>query len=390
MLKQNDWQSVDLPEVLHEPIQSMPASSKSNMIHKSAWHKHNRQLLIAGPCSAESPQQFSETIQGILPAQPDLIRAGIWKPRTKPGQFEGLGAAALEWTQDIAKQAGVPLMVEVASAEHVGMAVEAGIRHVWLGARTTVNPFLVQEIASALEGTPMAVLVKNPVSPDIELWSGAIERLLKAGIERVGAVHRGFSGYGRTLYRNHPSWEIPIELRRRYPDMLILCDPSHIAGDRLLVPEVAQMALDLEFDGLMVESHISPDSALSDAKQQLTPKALTEMLGRLVHRSLQSSDGVVNARIEQLRTQIDDVDAQIISLLQERMALVDDIGSVKEEFDITILQHERWTEILRTRQAWATELNPDFVRQMLFLIHQESIDRQAERFRYARASEQVN
>ena len=357
------------------------------MIHKSAWNKHNRQMLIAGPCSAESPQQFSESIQGILPAQPDLIRAGIWKPRTKPGHFEGLGASALGWTHEIAQQLGVPLMVEVGSAEHVEQVLEAGIRHVWIGARTTVNPFMVQEIATALEGSAIAVLVKNPVSPDIELWSGAIERLSKAGIEQLGAVHRGFTGYGRTLYRNHPSWEIPIELRRRYPDMLILCDPSHISGDRLLVPEVAQMALDLEFDGLMVESHVSPDSALSDAKQQLTPQALLDMLARLVHRNLQSTDGVVNARLEQLRAQIDGVDAQIISLLQKRMMLVDDIGSVKEEFDITILQHDRWTEILKTRQAWATQLNPDFVQQMLFLIHQESIDRQAERFRHARATE---
>lgn len=346
-------------------------------------------MLIAGPCSAESPQQFSETVQGILPAQPDFIRAGIWKPRTKPGHFEGVGKAALAWTQEIAQEAGVPLMVEVGSAEHVEQVIEAGIRHVWIGARTTVNPFMVQEIASALEGSTIAVLVKNPVSPDIELWSGAIERLSKAGIEQIGAVHRGFTGYERTLYRNHPSWEIPIELRRRHPDMLILCDPSHIAGDRLLVPEVAQMALDLEFDGLMVEAHVHPDTALSDAKQQLTPSALLDMLKRLVHRNHQTTDGVVNARLEQLRARIDRVDAQLIELLQERMTLVDDIGSVKEEFDITILQHERWTEILKTRQAWATRLNSDFVRRMLFLIHQESIDRQAERFRLNRNAEQI-
>lgn len=357
------------------------------MLHKSAWNKHNRQMLIAGPCSAESPQQFTDTLKGILPARPDLIRAGIWKPRTKPGQFEGVGASALAWTQELAQQAGVPLLVEVASAEHVEQVLEAGIRHVWIGARTTVNPFMVQEIASALEGSDMAVLVKNPVSPDLELWSGAVERFQKAGVEKLGAVHRGFTGFGRTLYRNHPSWEIPIELRRRFSDMLILCDPSHIAGDRLLVAEVAQMALDLEFDGLMVEAHVNPDAALSDSRQQLTPRALLELLARLVHRNLQSSDGVVNARLEQLRERIDGVDARLISLLQERMALVDDIGSVKEKFDITILQHERWTEILRTRQEWGAQLNPDFVRQLLFLIHQESIDRQAERFRHARESE---
>jgi chorismate mutase len=360
------------------------------MIHKSAWHKQNRQMLIAGPCSAESPGQFAATVEGILPAQPDLIRAGIWKPRTKPGQFEGAGAPALSWAQEIAQQAGVPLMVEVASAEHVQQVIQAGIRHVWIGARTTVNPFMVQEIASALEGVPMTVLVKNPVSPDLELWSGAIERLLKAGIEQIGAVHRGFTGFGRTLYRNHPSWEIPIELRRRYPDMLILCDPSHIAGDRMLVPEVAQMALDLDYDGLMVEAHAQPDEALSDSRQQLSPKALLEMLDRLVRRIPQSSDTIVNARLEQLRAQIDRADARLISLLQERMNLVDDIGSVKEEFDITILQHERWTEILKTRQDWANQLNPDFIRQLFYIIHQESIDRQAQRFRQARTTQAMD
>jgi chorismate mutase len=354
------------------------------MLPKTAWKKHNRQMLIAGPCSAESPRQFSDTLRGILPAQPDLVRAGIWKPRTRPGQFEGMGAPALGWAQRAAQQAGVPLVVEVASAEHVQLALEAGIRHVWIGARTTVNPFLVQEIATALTGSAVAVLVKNPVSPDIELWSGAIERFQKAGIEQLGAVHRGFTGFGRTLYRNHPSWEIPIELRRRFPDMLILCDPSHIAGDRLLVPEVAQLALDLEFDGLMVEAHVNPDEALSDTRQQLTPGALVELLAQLVHRQTQSSDRVVNLQLEQLRSRIDEVDARLMEVLQERMELVDEIGSVKEQYDITILQHERWTEILKTRQEWAAHLNPEFVRRLLFVIHQESIDRQAGMFRHPR------
>jgi len=345
-----------------------------------------RPFLIAGPCSAETPDQLRATINGLLPAKPNAIRAGIWKPRTRPNTFEGVGPEGLIWLKEAVEHTGIPVMIEVASAKHVELALAAGIDMVWIGARTTVNPFMVQEIADALKGSNIPVLVKNPVNPDLDLWIGALERMHKAGIRKLAAIHRGFSGYEKTIYRNQPNWELPIELRRQAPDLMMICDPSHISGNALLVADTAQIALDLDFDGLMIETHIQPAQAWSDAAQQITPEQLIRLLAKLVHSRELTEDPVFNTQLEQLRKQIDQIDRNLLELLSQRMEVIRDIGEVKHNNDITILQPARWAQIMETRLAEADsrELEPGFVRRMLQLMHQESINAQVKVFREQR------
>ncbi len=345
-----------------------------------------RPYLIAGPCSAETPDQLRATINGLVPAKPNAIRAGIWKPRTRPNTFEGVGPEGLIWLKEAVEHTGIPVMIEVASAKHVELALAAGIDMVWIGARTTVNPFMVQEIADALKGSDIPVLVKNPVNPDLDLWIGALERMHKVGIRKLAAIHRGFSGYEKTIYRNQPNWELPIELRRQAPDLMMICDPSHISGNALLVADTAQIALDLDFDGLMIETHIHPAQAWSDAAQQITPEQLIRLMEKLVHSRELTEDPVFNTQLEQLRKQIDQIDRNLLELLSQRMEVIRDIGEVKHNNDITILQPARWAQIMETRLAEADsrELEPGFVRRMLQLMHQESINAQVKVFREQR------
>jgi chorismate mutase len=364
-------------------------TSLANIQAKANWTRSDRPFLIAGPCSAETPAQLQATIAGILPHQPDAIRAGIWKPRTRPNTFEGVGPEALLWLKEAVAGTNVPVMVEVASARHVELSLAAGIDMLWIGARTTVNPFMVQEIADALRGTQIPVLVKNPVNPELELWIGALERIHKAGINQLAAIHRGFSGYEKTIYRNHPNWELPIELRRQLPDLMMICDPSHISGNALLVADTAQIALDLDFDGLMIETHIDPAHAWSDASQQITPDQLGRLLQQLVFRREYIEDPVFNSQLQQLRGQIDQIDGELMALLQQRLAIIKHIGGVKMENDITILQPNRWAEIFETRlrDAAQKELDPGFISRLLHLLHQESINTQVKVFREQRLND---
>lgn len=336
-------------------------------------------ILIAGPCSAETPEQVMETVTGLTPCKPDMIRAGIWKPRTRPNSFEGVGSPGLRWLKDAGNAVGKPVCVEVANVKHVYEALRTGVEVLWIGARTTVNPFAVQEIADALEGVDIPVMVKNPVNPDLELWIGALERLQRAGINRLAAIHRGFSSYGKSKYRNHPQWDIAIELRRRIPELPMICDPSHISGVRELIPGVSQKALDLDFDGLMIESHIHPDKALSDAKQQLTPNDLYHLLQNLVWRESETKDPDYLNHLEHLREQIDEIDSQLIEMIAERMKVVVKIGEYKKRNNITILQTNRWKELMEERISWAQQkgLGEDTISEILRNIHQESIRWQA-------------
>lgn len=339
-------------------------------------------LIIAGPCSAESETQVMATA-GELAAtrRVALFRSGVWKPRSRPGTFSGAGARALHWLSRVRKETGMGIATEVASPAHVEAVMkEQTADVVWLGARTVSNPFSVEEIASALKGTGIPVFVKNPLSPDIDLWTGAIERIGAAGVKMIAAVHRGFSPYERTAYRNMPKWELPIELRRRLPDIPVLCDPSHIAGDAALVPEVAQKALDLNMRGLMVEVHINPAEALSDASQQLTPKQFAAMLERLIIRKPTADDPGFLNQLEELRHQIDSIDYQIVDLIASRMNVSVRMGEYKCRNNVTVLQMERWLEILRTRISHGTArgLEQSFVEMLMKLLHQESIRKQTE------------
>ncbi len=358
-------------------------TSLSDIQPKSSWTQSDRPYLIAGPCSAETPEQLRATMEGLLPLKPDAIRAGIWKPRTRPNTFEGIGPEALIWLREATAGSGIPVMVEVASAKHVELSLAAGIDMVWIGARTTVNPFMVQEIAEALRGTKIPVLVKNPVNPELELWIGALERMHKVGITQLAAIHRGFSGYEKTIYRNHPNWELPIELRRQLPELMMICDPSHISGNALLVADTAQIALDLDFDGLMIETHHDPAHAWSDASQQITPEQLKRLVDELVFRREHIEDPAFNAQLEQLRLRIDTIDNALIALLRDRLDIIRDIGAVKMENDITILQPTRWAQIFDTRLAQAGEksLDAGFVSRLLHLLHEESINTQVKVFR---------
>lgn len=308
-----------------------------------------------------------------------MLRAGIWKPRTRPETFEGVGEIGLAWLKQASAETGLPVCTEVAKASHVEAALKAGIDILWLGARTTVNPFAVQEIADALRGTDVPVLVKNPVNPDLELWIGALERLSLVGIHRLGAIHRGFSMYGENEYRNSPLWEVPVELRHRLPSLPLLCDPSHICGRRETIPGVAQTALDLGFDGLMVEVHRAPDQAWSDARQQFTPQAFGEWLHGLLVRQPTADNPLFTTRLEELRRHIDRIDEQLVVLMGRRMDVAREIGQYKQENGVAILQLDRWRKVFDTRSKHLLELgiSEAFARKWLQAIHQESIGQQA-------------
>ena len=335
---------------------------------------NKRPLVIAGPCSAETEEQVMTTAQQISAKGIKIYRAGIWKPRTKPGGFEGIGVQGLQWLKRVKQETGMFVATEVATQQHVFEALKAGIDMLWIGARTTVNPFAVQEIADALKGVDIPVLIKNPVNPDLELWIGAIERIHGAGIRRIGAIHRGFSSYDKKMYRNMPLWHIPIELRRRIPNLPIICDPSHIGGKRELVAPLCQQAMDLSFDGLIVESHCNPDCAWSDASQQVTPDVLDYVLNLLVIRDMnQTTENLVH-----LRRQIDEIDENLLELLAKRMRISREIGMYKKEHNMPILQSPRYSEILEKRASigGAMELSTDFVKEIMKEIHEESVRQQ--------------
>lgn len=340
----------------------------------------NRPLIIAGPCSAETEDQVLQLARGVAASDVRIFRAGIWKPRTRPGGFEGVGAIGLNWLVKAKAETGLMMAVEVANAAHVKLALDHDIDVMWIGARTTVNPFLVQEIADALHGTDKIVLVKNPVNPDLALWMGGIERIYKAGIRKLGAIHRGFSTYDKTRYRNNPEWQIAIELQNLLPDLPLICDPSHITGRRDMIAEVSQQALNLSYDGLMIETHIDPDNAWSDAAQQVTPERLLEILRNLkVRRAIDTSDDFVR-ELTKLRTQIDEYDARIMEALGRRMMIADKIGALKKERNVAVLQPKRWREVLdrMTSEGSRLNLSNEFIQKLFHAIHQESITHQQE------------
>ncbi len=341
--------------------------------------KREKPLIIAGPCSAETREQTLETARRLAATgRVDMIRAGIWKPRTRPGTFEGVGVRGLAWLDEARKETGLPVAVEVASSKHVENALEFGIDVLWIGARTTVNPFSVQDIADALRGVDIPVFVKNPMNPDVELWQGAVQRLQAVGIGNIGLIHRGFSTFGASSYRNNPMWHIPIEMHRRMPELPMICDPSHITGKRAYVAEVSQRAADMGFDGLIVESHITPDEAWSDAAQQLTPENLAEMLDTIRWRRENVDSAEFKQALEQLRGQIDHLDAELLAVLSRRMSVAEKIGMIKKENNVTILQTSRWGEILEKvkRQSQLLNLSEEFLGKILEAIHVESIKRQ--------------
>ncbi|OUN60807.1 bifunctional 3-deoxy-7-phosphoheptulonate synthase/chorismate mutase type II [Alistipes sp. An66] len=335
-----------------------------------------RPLVIAGPCSAETEEQLLNTARILAAEGIRIYRAGLWKPRTKPGGFEGVGEKGIAWMQRVKRETGMYTATEVATHQHVETALKGGIDLLWIGARTAANPFAMQEIADALRGVDIPVLVKNPVSPDLELWIGAIERIHNAGIRRLGAIHRGFTSIDKSLYRNHPMWAIPIELHRRLPSLPIFCDPSHIGGKRELIAPLSQQAMDLGFDGLIIEAHCTPDSAWSDKAQQVTPDALAYILRNLVIREQTTTTENLN----ELRAQIDKLDDQLLELLVRRMRVSRDIGQYKKEHDMPILQTQRYEELLARRAAQAVELGMDreFMRTVLQAIHEESVRQQME------------
>jgi chorismate mutase len=341
----------------------------------------NRPYLITGPCSAESEEQLNTIAEQLVQkGLVDTMRAGVWKPRTRPGSFEGLGEQALPWLNAISERLNLPVCIEVANASHVELALKHNISNFWIGARTTVNPFYVQEIADALKGTNASVLVKNPIHPDIELWTGAVERFQKISGKKVGAIHRGFSTFQTSKYRNIPRWEIPIELKRRFPELFIMCDVSHIAGSRNLITEVAQKSIDLGITGLMVETHPNPDAALSDAKQQVTAQGLEFIIKQLVLKYSSVGSKVFLDQLEELRAQIDKIDEDIVQAISSRLELTKEIGSYKKDNNVTVLQLERWNEILETRGVAGEKLNlrKEFIYKLYEAIHSESIRIQTE------------
>jgi len=336
-------------------------------------------MIISGPCSAETPEQLIQTaVELAKNPQIGLLRAGIWKPRTKPGMFEGVGTIGLNWLNEAKNISGLPTTVEIANAQHVEQSLNHNVDVLWIGARTTVNPFSVQEIADSLKGVDIPVLIKNPINPDIELWIGAIERIQKAGIKNIALIHRGFSAFGNTEFRNPPMWQLPIEMKRRYPDLPIICDPSHICGNRIMLGNIAQKSINLDFNGLMIESHIDPDNAWSDAAQQITPSQLNKLLGELIWRSAHVDSNKNSTSLINLRAQIDLKDDALIELLGERMKLADEIGLFKKENNITILQTERWNEIINRVHDRAIELglSADFIKKYFDAVHIESINHQ--------------
>ncbi len=348
----------------------------------SAWLNTGKEpLIISGPCSAETEEQLLATAHLLASTgKVSVLRAGIWKPRTRPGEFEGIGSIGLEWLKRAKEETGLPTAVEVATAKHVEEALAAGVDILWVGARSTANPFTVQEIADALKGVDIPVLVKNPINPDLALWIGALERINGAGITKLGAIHRGFSSYEKTSFRNEPMWDIAIQLKTVAPELPIINDPSHICGNRELLPYISQKALDLDMQGLMIESHIDPSVAWTDAKQQVTPAALAEMVERLTLRKADSDNPVFDDQLATLRKEIDRLDDIIIQKVGERMKIVEKIGEFKRDNNVTILQVSRWDEIVqkRTAVANALQLDKEFSIKFLELIHNESIRKQNE------------
>lgn len=335
-------------------------------------------LVVAGPCSAETEEQVLAIAHELKDSDVNYYRAGIWKPRTRPGNFEGVGALGLKWLQKVKEETGLKTATEVANATHVKLALEHDIDLLWIGARSTVSPFIVQEIADALNGTDKIVLVKNPVNPDLALWLGGIERLHSANIKKLGVIHRGFSTYEKTRYRNNPEWQIAVELQNRFPDLPLICDPSHITGKRDMIFDVSQTALDLNFDGLMIETHVDPDNAWSDAAQQVTPDSLIRIMEDLKIRKVTDSEADYRAALTTLRTQIDVVDHQLIEMLGKRMKVADQIGALKKEKNVAILQSRRWNEILGKMILEGEEhnLSEEFILRVFKAIHQESINHQ--------------
>ncbi len=340
-------------------------------------------FLIAGPCSAESEEQLMSIANAFKDSNVNMIRAGVWKPRSKPGNFEGKGKVALQWLQKAREISGKKVCTEVANTEQVELAIKYKMDALWIGARSTVNPFTVQEIADAVQGTNIPMLVKNPINPDVELWSGAVERLLKAGITQIACIHRGFSSYDESsIYRNKPNWAIPMELKRRYPTIPIYCDVSHISGRRDILADVAQRALDLDLDGLMIETHPNPDEALSDAKQQITPARLFELVDKLIIREPITND-TAQAKIDHLRQVMDSMDAEIIDLLAKRKNIGEELGLLKKENNMPIFQPERWREIIESRSVWGkkNEFTDEFILRIFETIHEDSIKRQMGQFK---------
>ena len=343
----------------------------------------NHPLVIAGPCSAETEEQVLQIAHQLKDTDATVLRAGIWKPRTRPGNFEGVGALGLKWLQKAKKETGMLITTEVANANHVDLALQHDVDILWIGARTTVSPFIVQEIAEALKGTDKPVLIKNPVNPDLSLWLGAVERFYTADIKNLGVIHRGFSAYEKTRYRNNPEWQLPIDLQNRFPDLPLILDPSHIAGRRDIIFDLCQTALDLNFDGLMVETHHDPDNAWSDAAQQITPKALVKIMEDLKIRKETSAEAEYSNKINTLRTQIDVIDHQLIEVLGKRMKVSDAIGALKKANNVAVLQSKRWNKKKKKMilEGEENNLSEEFVLRMFKAIHQESINHQEKIFK---------
>ena len=334
--------------------------------------------MIAGPCSAETESQVLGIAHELKNSDVSIFRAGIWKPRTRPGNFEGVGSIGLKWLQKVKKETGLLVTTEVANANHVKIALDHDIDVLWIGARSTVSPFIVQEIADALKNTDKIVLLKNPVNPDLSLWYGGIERLYTANIKKLGVIHRGFSTYSKTKFRNNPEWQIPIELQNKFPDLPLICDPSHICGRRDIIKQTSQKALDLNFDGLMIETHNDPDNAWSDAAQQITPKTLINLMKDLVIRKESLEERSFINELENLRIKIDNADSQILDIIGNRMKVSEEIGKIKKKQNVAILQSARWNDILEKMISDGKEkgLSEDFILKIFKAIHQESINHQ--------------
>ncbi len=343
----------------------------------ATWNK--RPLIISGPCSAETETQLLDTSLRLrATGKVDILRAGIWKPRTRPGNFEGVGAIGLPWLQQARRLTGLPVMVEVANAAQVEAALKHDIDIFWIGARTTVNPFSIQEVADALKGVHIPVFIKNPINPDLELWIGAVERIAVAGIERIALIHRGFSSYGNKRFRNAPMWHLAIEMKRLFSSLPFIIDPSHICGNRILLAEVAQHAVDLHYEGVMIEAHADPDDAWSDAAQQITPESLSALLDGIVWRTEDITSEDLHKKLKQFRNEINHLDDKVLELLADRMRIAEEIGKYKKDHDITILQTSRWNEILErlSQRCSMLGLSEHFIKQYFEVIHLESIRHQ--------------